>query len=145
MVPPSGSVSPVVLLVAPTTSRSFCQPVQPQVAQVCVSGSGSDSLESGRPVPPLRGTGYLRLSPVPLRVQVFSKLVDQGCLIMILIEPGWPNMPCFWDPVSLSVQKPLTLPQVDNLLSQPFSKCFHRNLKNLRLHAWPLEPRGGIH
>ena len=40
--------------------------------------------------------------PVPLPSQVVSKLVDQGCPRMILIAPGWPNMPWFWDLVNLS-------------------------------------------
>ena len=38
--------------------------------------------------------------PVSLLSQVISKLVDQGCRRMILIAPGWPNMPWFWDLIS---------------------------------------------
>ena len=41
--------------------------------------------------------------PVALLNQVVSKVIDQGCHRMILIAPGWPNMPWFWDLVSLSV------------------------------------------
>ena len=79
--------------------------------------------------------------PVSLLGQVVSKVLDKGCLKVILIALGWPNMPWFCDLINLSVQKPLTLPQVENLLSQPFSRCLHRDLKNLNLHAWLLEPR----
>ena len=45
--------------------------------------------------------------PVSLFNQVVSKVMDQGCLRMILIAPGWPNMPWFWDlgPVSRSLLK----------------------------------------
>ena len=48
--------------------------------------------------------------PVSLLSQVVSKPVDQGCHRMILIAPGWPNMPWFWDLVNLSVQIPFKLP-----------------------------------
>ena len=45
----------------------------------------------------------------------------QGCRWMILISPGWP--------------------QVENLPTQPFSKCPHRDPFNLNLHTWLLQPR----
>ena len=79
--------------------------------------------------------------PVSLIAQVVSKMVDQGCPSMILIAPGWPNMPWFWDLVILSVQIPLSLPLVTDLVSQPFNGLVHRNLSNLNLHAWLLESR----
>ena len=47
--------------------------------------------------------------PVSLLNQVISMEVDQGCHTMILIAPGWPNMPWFWDLVNLSVQIPFGL------------------------------------
>ena len=58
---------------------------------------------------------------------------------MILIAPGWPNMPWFWDLVDLSVQIPFTLPLTRDLVTQPFNGLVHRNLQNLNLHAWLLE------
>ena len=78
--------------------------------------------------------------PVSLLSLVVSKVVDQGCRRMILIAPGWSNMPWFWDLVSLSVQVPFQLPLHKNLVSQPFNGLLHRNLSNLNLHAWLLEP-----
>ena len=59
---------------------------------------------------------------------------------MILIAPGWPNMTWFWDLVNLSVQIPFTLPQQRDLVTQPFNGIPHRDLSNLNLHAWLLEP-----
>ena len=47
-------------------------------------------------------------------------------------------MPWFWDLVAMSSQVPLSLP---NLLTQPFNQIPHRNLTNLNLHAWLLEPQ----
>ena len=45
--------------------------------------------------------------PISLLNQVISKVMDQGCYRMIPIAPGWPNMPWFWDLVTLSTQVPL--------------------------------------
>ena len=59
-------------------------------------------------------------------VVILVKLLDLGCRRMILISPGWPNMPWFWDLVSMSVQIPLSL---------------NPSLPNLNLHAWLLEPQ----
>ena len=78
--------------------------------------------------------------PVSLLNQVISKVMDQGCRRMILIAPGWPNMPWFWDLVNLSVQIPFQLPLQRDLVTQPFNGLLHRNLRNLNLHAWFLEP-----
>ena len=55
--------------------------------------------------------------PVALLGKVVSKLMDQGFHRVILIAPGWPNMPWFWDLVSMSVQIPLSLLRVGNLLT----------------------------
>ena len=62
--------------------------------------------------------------PVSLLPQVISKIRDRGCRRMILIAPGWPNMPWFWDLVDLSVQIPFSLPLTRDLVT---------------LHAWLLE------
>ena len=52
-------------------------------------------------------------------VSFLGKVVlDQGVRRLVLIAPGWPNMPWFWDLVSMSVQIPLSLPQVEKLLTQ---------------------------
>ena len=50
-------------------------------------------------------------------------------------------MPWFWDLVEMSSQIPLLLPQLTNLLTQPFKQTPHRSLTNLNLHAWLLEPQ----
>ena len=73
--------------------------------------------------------------------KVVEKLQDYPCNRIILIAPGWPNMPWFWDLVAMSSQVPLCLPNIPNLVSQPFNQVLHRNLSNLNLHAWLLEPQ----
>ena len=119
----------------PATGRPICKAVQQQTSQVCVTSTGSDSL----------GLSWENLDdyafpPVSLLNQVVSKMMDQGCHRMILIAPGWPNMPWFWDLVSLSVQIPFKLPLQKDLVTQPFNGLVHKNLSNLNLHAWLLEP-----
>ena len=72
--------------------------------------------------------------PVTLLGKVVSKLMVHGYHRVILIAPRWPNMPWLWDLVSMSVQIPLGLLKVGNLLttlqsvpsqrsSQPESSC----------------------
>ena len=79
--------------------------------------------------------------PTAILGKVVEKLMDSPCKILILIALGWPNMPWFWDLVTISTQVPLSLPNLPNLLTQPFSQIPHRNLTNLNLHAWLLEPQ----
>ena len=79
--------------------------------------------------------------PIAILGKVVEKLQDTPCKRLILIAPGWPNMPWFWDLVSMSSQIPLCLPSLPNLLTQPFNQTPHRNLTNLNLHAWLLEPQ----
>ena len=79
--------------------------------------------------------------PVAILGKVVEKLHNSSCHTIILIAPGWPNMPWFWDLVTMSSQIPLSLPHLPNLLTQPFNHTPHRNLSNLNLHAWLLEPQ----
>ena len=79
--------------------------------------------------------------PAAILDRVVKKLQDCPCKRIILIASGWPNMPWFWDLVSMSSQIPLSLPNLPNLLTQPFNQTPHRNLSNLNLHAWLLEPQ----
>ena len=75
----------------------------------------------------------------PYRTSVI--LQDSPCKRIIWIAPGWPNIPWFWDPVAKSGQIPLSLPNLLNLLTQPFNQIPHRNLTNINLDAQLLEPQ----
>ena len=85
----------------------------------------------------LGGPGPIRLPPAAILGKVVEKLQDYPCNRIILIAPGWPNMPWFYL-VAMSSQIPLCLPSIPNLVSQPFNQVLHRNLSNLNLHAWLL-------
>ena len=78
--------------------------------------------------------------PTALLGRVLSKVKDSPCKRMVIIAPGWPKMPWFWDLVEMTSQVPLCLPTIPNLLTQPFNQAPHDNLSNLNLHAWLLEP-----
>ena len=68
--------------------------------------------------------------------RVIQKIRQRNCLI-ILIAPGWPGMPWFWDLVQLSTEIPLQLPVSTRLLKQSHNHVFHNN-PHLNLHAWCL-------
>ena len=75
--------------------------------------------------------------PMALLHRVIQKIRQCPCLI-ILIAPGWPGMPWFWDLVQLSTEIPLQLPVSTTLLKQSHSYVFHSNPQHLNLHAWCL-------
>ena len=87
----------------------------------------------------LNWTGLLGYAypPTALLSKILAKVYDQQCHL-ILIAPGWPGMPWFWDLVKLSLQVPLRLPPIPKLLKQPTRPVFHDNPEHLNLHAWNL-------
>ena len=75
--------------------------------------------------------------PTALLHKVIQKIRQCHCLI-IVIAPGWPGMPWFWDLVQLSTEIPLQLPVSTTLLKQSHKYVFHNNPQHLNLHAWCL-------
>ena len=69
--------------------------------------------------------------------KVIQKIRQCYCLI-IVIAPGWPGMPWFWDLVQLSTEIPLQLPVSTTLLKQSHRYVFLNNPQHLNLHAWCL-------
>ena len=140
VVSPSRGFSNNMQQVAQASDRPICHEVQQQVASVS-------------PVPDPLATAVDALSlscedldayafpPAAILGKVVEKLQDSPCKRIILIAPGWPNMPRLWDLVTMSSQIPLGLPNLPNLLTQPFKQIPHRNLTNLNLYAWLLEPQ----
>ena len=55
--------------------------------------------------------------PTALLHKVIQKIRQSSCLI-IVIAPGWPGVPWFWDLVQLSTEIPLQLPVSRTLLKQ---------------------------
>ena len=75
--------------------------------------------------------------PTALLHRVIQKIRQCHCLI-IVIAPGWPGMPWFWDLVQLSTEIPLQLPVSTTLLKQSHNYVFHSNPQQLNHHAWCL-------
>ena len=76
--------------------------------------------------------------PVAILGKMVAKLQDFPCRRIILIAPWWPNIPWLWDLVAMLSQIPCACPICSYSLS---IKTSHRNLSNLNLHAWLLEPQ----
>ena len=92
VVSPSGGFSINMQQVAQASDRPICNEVQQQVSPICVTSSGSPGLGSGRNQPAMRGSGCLCL-PTSSHFGQSGGEVDQPCHRIILIAPGWPNMP----------------------------------------------------
>ena len=75
--------------------------------------------------------------PTALLPRIVQKLQSQLCRL-ILVAPGWPTKPWFWDLVEMSLDIPRRLPPVQTLLKQPMSNQFHNQPESLNLHVWYL-------
>ena len=93
------------------------------------------------PLPDLQAWAVDALNTGSHLGKVVEKLQVYPCSRIILIAPGWPNMPWIWDLVTMSSQIPLCLPNLSSLLTQLFNQILHRNVSNLNLYAWLLEPQ----
>ena len=69
--------------------------------------------------------------------RVIPKIRQCSCLI-IVIAPGWPGMPWFWDLMQLSTEILLQLPVSTNLLKQSHNYVFHSNPQHVNLNTWCL-------
>ena len=83
--------------------------------------------------------GYV-FCPVAILPQVIQKIITYPCR-MIVLAPGWPGMPWFWDLVDLSTRVPLQFPHWKTLLKQSHSNRFHNNVEYLNVHVWLLDSR----
>ena len=84
-----------------------------------------------------RGLTAYAYPTMALLHRVIQKIRQCHSLI-ILIAPGRPGMPWFWDLVQLSTEIPLQLPVSTTLLKQSHNYVFHSNPQHLNLHAWCL-------
>ena len=57
--------------------------------------------------------------PEAILGKVVERLPDSPCKRIILIAPGRPNRPWFWDLMAMSSQIPRSVPNLSNLLTQP--------------------------
>ena len=71
--------------------------------------------------------------PTAILGKVVEKILDSPCQRLILIAPGWPNMPWFWDLVTMSNQPDQSMKQ-----SGPFlqSGALGSGKRRSEIHAW---------
>ena len=123
------TTSTVVQTDLPKVVHSPCGPIrhssEPQASTVHVSYPRPKGLN-------LNWTGLTAYAypPTALLHKVIQKIRQYNCLI-ILIAPGWPGMPWFWDLVQLSTEIPLQLPVSTTLLKQSHNYVFHSNTSTL--------------
>ena len=67
--------------------------------------------------------------------RVIKKIGQSSCLIIVIV-PGWPKMPWFWDLVQLSTEIRLQLPVSRTLLKQSHNYVLHSNPQHINLYAW---------
>ena len=130
-----------MLKVAPATSGPVCHQVQQQTATVCVTGARPPGLGRGCTQPLLGGPG-------PISLSTGSHLGQSGREVTGLpLQQDNSDCPRVAQHAlvlgsSGNVQSNPTVPsQHTKLSSQPFNQVLHRNLSNLNLHAWLLEPQ----
>ena len=138
VVSPSSGLSRNLPSLAQANGGSFCHQLECQTANLRISCPRRQGLADRCIEHLLGGSGRLCFLSSGHPAPVVQKMVTYRCRV-IVIAPGWPGMPWFWDLVELSARIPLRLPQVHNLLKQPFSLRFHSNLEYLNLHAWYLD------
>ena len=137
MVSPSGGFHPPLQEMAQTGNRLVCDKIQPQASQVRIPGSGQLGLGSGctessvdrsgrvclPPNSPSRSSGHEVVGPRLSATHLDRPRMAQHALVL-----GSGKSVSSSSPLAATV--PLSLPQVENLLTQPFNQYPHRNLFN---------------
>ena len=100
-----------------SSCRSICDSSEPQSSTVHISSLRPKCLGHRCSGHKLVGSHCLCLPPTAPLYSVIQKIRQSSCLL-IVIAPGWPGMPWFWDLVQLSTEIPLQLPVSRTLLQQ---------------------------
>ena len=137
MITASAGVQIDLSKVVHTSCRSICHSSEPQTSTIRVSNPRPKCLGHRCSEHRLDGSHCLCLPSDGSPSQGEKKIRQCHCLI-IVIAPGWPGMPWFWDLVQLSTEIPLQLPVSTTLLKQSHNYVFHNNPQHLNLHAWSL-------
>ena len=122
MVSASAGVQTDLSKVVHSSCRSICHSSEPQASTVRVSSPRPKCLGHRCSEHKLGGSHCLCLPSNGSPSQGDPKIRQCYCLI-IVIAPGWPGMPWFWDLVQLSTEIPLQLPVLTTLLNSPTIMC----------------------
>ena len=136
MVTASTGVQTDLSKVVHPSCRSICHSSEPQSSTVCISSPRPNAWDIDTLNINWSGlTAYAY--PLTALLHRVIQIRQRNCLI-IVIAPGWPWMPWFWDLVKLSTEIPLQLPVSTNSSQRVTQLCFHSNPQHLNLHAWCL-------
>ena len=138
MVSASAGVQTDLPEVVHTSCRLICHSPEPQTSTVRISCPRPKGLGHRCSKHKLDEPHGLCYPPTALLHKVIQKKIKQCHCLIIVIAPGWPGMPWFWDLVQLSTEIPLQLPVSTTLLKQSHKYVFHNNPQQLNLHAWCL-------
>ena len=133
MVTASAGVQTDLSQVNHSSCRSICYSSEPQSSTVRISSPRPKCLGHRCSEHKLVRSHCLCLPSHGSPSQVIQKIRQSSCLI-IVIAPGWPGMPWFWDLVQLSTEIPLQLPVSTTLLKQSHNYMFHSNPQQPNLH-----------
>ena len=117
--------------------RSICHSSEPQTSTVCVSSPRPNA----RDIDALNISGRVSLLMLTLLLLSFTRLskIRQFICLIIIIAPGWPGMPWFWDLVQLSTDHTsIPLLVSTTLLKQSHNYVLHSKPLHLNLSAWYL-------
>ena len=124
--------------VASTSDRPICYEFETD--PVCVTSSRPPGLGSRCTRPTMAGSGLICLPMSSHPGQIVGETVGlpmqenhSDCSRVV-------QHALVWDLVAMSSQIPLCMPNLPSVLTQPFNQTPHRNLSNLSLHVWLLEP-----
>ena len=133
VVSPSRGIPGNMRQVAPTTNQPFCNKVQQQADSVCVTSARLPGLCSGHSQPTMGGSGPLCLSPSCHLGQSGGKVTKQPMQQNHSDSSGLAKHALVL--VTMSSQIPLSLPNLPNLLTQPF------NQESVKLKSACMAPR----
>ena len=137
MVTASAGVETDLSQVVHSSCRSICHSSEPQSSTIRISSPRPKCLGHRCSEHKLVGPHCLCLPYHGSPSQGDPKIRQSSCLIIVIV-PGWPGMPWFWDLVQFSTEIPQQLPVSRTLLKQSHNYVFHNNPQHLNLHAWCL-------
>ena len=126
VVSPSRGLPDIMQQAAPAQNGPICHEVQQVISVSPVPDPLASAVDAL--ILPWEDLDTYAFPSTAILDRVVEKLQDCPCKRIILIARGCTNIPWFGDLVAMSSQISLSLPNLPNLLTQPFNQIPHRNL-----------------
>ena len=128
-------VQQICLVVLPSCRFSH-HSFEPQTSTLCVSSPRPKCL--GHRCSKHNWSGLIAYAYPPTALLHKVIQIRQFICPIIVIAPGWPGIPWFWDLVQLSTEIPLQLLLSTTLLRQSHNYMLHSKPQHLNLSTWCL-------